>query len=246
MEFRELTADEIECRVAQISLNSDKQTAKGLSLLLYKDARVDQNILDETVTPMNWQRDHKELKGNIYCGISIWDDKKQVWVTKWDCGKESNTEAEKGEASDSFKRAGFNWGIGRELYTAPFIWISADKTEINKNIKGVFQCKDRFHVKHIAYKDKKITELIIVNQNEQVVYTLGNQSTKPMAEKPIVEEPKPQENRLAPVIEELKRVGYGTNAVCKTYKISSIDQMTDENIEDFLKKVKSLPTREAS
>lgn len=109
--FRNLEANEIDCRIAQIN-------EEWLSLLLYKDARVDQNILDETVKPMNWQRDHKELKGNIYCGISIYDETKKEWVTKWDCGKESFTEVEKGEASDSFKRAGFNWGIGRELYTA--------------------------------------------------------------------------------------------------------------------------------
>lgn len=100
--FRDLKADEIDVRVAQV-------TQKGVTLLLYKSARVDMDILDETVGPMNWQREHKELKGNIYCGISIWDDEKKQWIIKWDCGKESFTEAEKGESSDSFKRSGFNW-----------------------------------------------------------------------------------------------------------------------------------------
>ena len=112
--FRDLKADEIDVRIAQVK-------STGVSLLLYKDARVDQNILDETLTPFKWQREHKELKGNIYCGISIYDEERKQWVTKWDCGKESFSDSEKGEASDSFKRAGFNWGIGRELYTAPFI-----------------------------------------------------------------------------------------------------------------------------
>ena len=121
--FRDLKADEIECRISTVK-------DKGLSLLLYKDARVDQNILDETVGAENWERDHKELKGNIYCGISIWDGSKKMWVTKWDAGAESYTEKEKGEASDSFKRAGFNWGIGRELYTSPFIWIPSTKCTI--------------------------------------------------------------------------------------------------------------------
>lgn len=102
LNFRDLKAEEIDVRIAQVM-------EKGVSLLLYKDARVDQNILDETVGKMNWQREHKELKGNIYCGISIWDDEKKQWITKWDCGKESFTEAEKGESSDSFKRSGFNW-----------------------------------------------------------------------------------------------------------------------------------------
>ena len=126
MNFRTLKANEIECRVNQIN-------EKGLSLLLYKDARCDMNILDETVSPDNWQREHKEFKGNIYCGVSIWNEKNKLWVTKWDAGKESNTEAVKGEASDSFKRACVNWGIGRELYTAPFIYIPSDKCKISKN-----------------------------------------------------------------------------------------------------------------
>ena len=116
VQFRDLKSNEIDCRVSTFNENY-------LTILLYKDARVDQNILDETVGAENWQRDHKELKNNIYCGISIWDETKKQWITKWDCGKESFTEAEIGEASDSFKRAGFNWGIGRELYTAPYIFI---------------------------------------------------------------------------------------------------------------------------
>lgn len=240
MVFRDLYADEIECRVAQISLNSDKKSAKGLSLLLYKDARVDQNILDETVTPMGWQRDHKELKGNIYCGISIWDDKKQVWITKWDCGKESNTEAEKGEASDSFKRAGFNWGIGRELYTAPFIWINASDTDIKQTPNGKFQCNDNFHVKSITIKDKKIVDLEIAKKNGDVVFSM-NKQTKARKQEP-KEEPK-QENRLEPVFRELNRIGYSVASVVKTYKIERIDAMTDEMIADFLKKVKDVPTK---
>ena len=117
--FRDLRADEIECRVQQVK-------EKGLVLLLYKDARVDMNILDETVGSAYWQREHYECKGNLFCRVGIdVNGYKQApgassWVWKSDCGTESNTEAQKGEASDSFKRACFNWGIGRELYTAPF------------------------------------------------------------------------------------------------------------------------------
>ena len=115
--MRPLRADEIEVRIGQVY-------EKGVSMLLYKNARVDMAILDETYGEFGWQNDYKEIKGNMYCGIAVlnWltgDD----WVWKWDCGTESNTEKEKGEASDSFKRAGFRWGIGRELYTAPFIWL---------------------------------------------------------------------------------------------------------------------------
>lgn len=116
MNFRPLQAGDIEVRVGGVYKS-------GVTFLLYKNARVDMAILDETVGEFNWQRDHKEVKGNLYCGIGIYDEKKSEWIWKWDCGVESYTEKEKGEASDSFKRAGFNWGIGRELYTAPFIYL---------------------------------------------------------------------------------------------------------------------------
>ena len=118
LNFRTLKASEIDVRVGSVDKNN-----KWITLLLYKDARVDQDILDETVGKTQWERDHKELKGNIYAGVSIYDTEKMQWITKWDAGKESNTESEKGEASDSFKRACVNWGIGRELYTAPQIFI---------------------------------------------------------------------------------------------------------------------------
>ena len=167
MEFRLLKAEEIDCRVNTIN-------EKGLTLLLYKDARVDMNILDETVGSMNWQRDHKELKGNIYCGISIWDEDKQQWITKWDCGKESFSESEKGESSDSFKRAGFCIGIGRELYTSPFIWISNENyTTTEKN--GKLTTYDTFRVKQIRYNEnREIDGLVIVNvKTNKVVFEMG-------------------------------------------------------------------------
>lgn len=160
--FRDLKADEIEVRISSVKQN-------GLSLLLYKDARVDQNILDETVGNMNWDRDHKELKGNIYAGIGIWNEKQNRLVWKWDCGKESFSEAEKGEASDSFKRAGFNWGIGRELYTAPFIWVTKatikDSKRKDKYGNTIWTCSDKFIVEAIQITDKKITGLSIKNMS---------------------------------------------------------------------------------
>ena len=153
--FRDLRADEIECRVAQAKEN-------GVSVLLYKDARCDQNILDETVGPMFWQRHH--VRDNANCIVSIWDGERHMWVSKEDTGTESNTEKEKGLASDSFKRACFNWGIGRELYTAPFIWINAkDCTALKKNDKGKWQCFDTFLVERIEIKNKRIVHLEIKN-----------------------------------------------------------------------------------
>lgn len=163
MEFRPLKENEIEIRVGTIN-------DKGLTLLLFKNARVDMEILDEVVGPTNWEREHKEMKGNIYCGVSIYDKEKDDWTTKWDAGKESNTEAEKGEASDSFKRACVNWGIGRELYTAPLIWIPAEKCKIFKNQKGKLATYDKFYVEKITYKNKEIDGLSIKNNREERVF----------------------------------------------------------------------------
>lgn len=164
--FRVLNADEIECRVARC-------TEKGAQLLLYKDARCDMNILDETVGPNNWQRKHEEHRGNLFCAVGIKENGEWVW--KEDAGSESNTEAEKGHASDSFKRACVNWGIGRELYTSPFIWVSG----VSVQDRGKWVCRDTFTVKAITYDDKrKITGLTIVDKSGKVVYQMGNASAK--------------------------------------------------------------------
>lgn len=176
MNFRLLKADEIECRVATVKEN-------GVSLLLYKDARVDQNILDETVGAENWQRKHEIIGGNLFCSVGIYVESRNEWVWKQDVGTESYTEKEKGQASDAFKRACFNWGLGRELYTAPFIWVT--DADI-KGKDGRFTTYDRFEVKEIGYTDKKITKLSIVNaKSRKVVYTLGK---KAVEEKPVAEQ----------------------------------------------------------
>lgn len=156
-QFRTLTAGDIECRVSTVSDN-------GCSLLLYKDARCDMKILDETVGPENWQRSHELVNGNLFCNVSIWDESKKEWVTKQDVGTESYTEKEKGQASDAFKRACFNWGIGRELYTAPFIWIkSGDVTLSQKNGKSTTY--DKFSVEQIIVENGEIKALSIRNDS---------------------------------------------------------------------------------
>ena len=169
LKFRDLRADEIDCRIAQVKSN-------GLSLLLYKDARCDMNILDETVGPFNWQRTH--TRDNANCIVSIYDEDKKQWVSKEDTGTESNTEKEKGLASDSFKRACFNWGIGRELYTAPFIWIENTCCEI-KNVQGSQKCYDKFAVAEIKIENKKIVYLKIINTSKKgaVVFETGKKIT---------------------------------------------------------------------
>lgn len=170
MKFRTLKEDEIDVKIGTVN-------SKGVTFLLYKNARVDMAILDETVGAENWQRDHKEVKGNLYCGIGIYSDKLQGFVWKWDCGVESAFgDKEKGEASDSFKRAGFNWGIGRELYTSPFIFVECET--VKKDIGGYYiknaEDDKRFkslRVAKIEYNDKReITNLVIVDGQGCQVY----------------------------------------------------------------------------
>ena len=171
MNFRALKASEIDCRIQSIGQN--KTGAVGTTILLYKDARVDMNILDESVGAMNWQREHSVVNGNLYCTISIWDEVKEQWISKSDVGKESNTEKEKGQASDSFKRTGFNWGIGRELYSAPFVYIQLDKSEyIERN--GKLTSNAKFKVKDISYdENRNIVRLVVVDSKGKVRYTFG-------------------------------------------------------------------------
>ena len=172
LDFRDLRADEIDCRVATVS-------EKGITVLLYKDARCDMNILDETVGAFNWKKSYELIDGQLFCTVSIYDEDKKEWIGKQDVGVESNTEAEKGRASDAQKRSAFAWGIGRELYTAPFIWISAENCKIVKRNDGKFTCYDKFSVKEITIKDKKITGLSIVNAStRKIAYRMG-EATKP-------------------------------------------------------------------
>ncbi|MEG0374674.1 MAG: hypothetical protein RR505_08265 [Raoultibacter sp.] len=163
MGFRDLTADDIEVRVSTAK-------ATGVSLLLYKDARCDMRILDEAVGADQWQREHYDVKGRMFCRVGILCNGEWVW--KSDCGTESNTEAVKGESSDSFKRACFNWGIGRELYTAPFIWIGSDRCKIANNKQGKPACYDKFRVSKISIEDHMIKALE-VSSDRGVVYSWG-------------------------------------------------------------------------
>lgn len=150
--FRFLTADEIECRVAQCS-------DKGVQLLLYKTARTDAALLDE-VYPDAWQNDFKVIDGKMYGGIGI--KVNSEWLWRWDCGTESNMEAEKGEASDAFKRAGFKWGIGAELYSSPFVLVKPENCKIENR-----KCYDRFKVSGIDYDENgKINFLAIDNVSQ--------------------------------------------------------------------------------
>lgn len=224
--FRKLRADEIDVRVSQ----SDPQ--RGVSLLLYKDARADMTILDETVGAENWQRRHSRENAN--CIVSIWDDKKAQWIEKEDTGTESNTEKEKGLASDSFKRACTNWGIGRELYTSPFIWVNADKIEWQtKNGKQI--PKTRFMVADIGYDEAgRIDRLVIKTDKGETVFTLGRQAEG---------KPKPPAVQIKAttfdqILAEGKRTGKSVNK-------DKLKSFTEEKAQGLLNSLKSLPTKNA-
>ncbi len=178
IKFRALRADEIEVRVSQVM-------AKGASFLLYKDARCDMNMLDETVGPFGWQRKHELINGKEFCTLSIKDPNTGEWISKQDCGTESNTEKEKGETSDALKRAAFNWGIGRELYTKIFIYIPGI-TEPDPKSTGRYKLKnpyEKYTVSEVTIdKDRqKITELKIVDSKYKEVFywSEGLKQTRP-------------------------------------------------------------------
>lgn len=239
MKFRRLNAEEIDARVASIS-------EKGCSLLLYKDARVDQNILDETVGAENWQRSHELIGNNLYCTVSIWDEAKQAWIAKQDVGTESYTEKEKGQASDSFKRACFNWGIGRELYTAPFIWIPAGDVKIeDKN--GKKSTYDSFGVKTIGYdSDGNINKLEIVNKKQhKVVYRLGISDSTPRTDEEVANDSAEEvisKKEVAVLKAMCKRKGVAAN----TFNGKKLEALNAAEYTEAMRKLGEMPDKEST
>lgn len=217
--FRTLRADEIDCRIATV-----KQS--GITLLLYKDARCDMNILDETVGPLNWQRSHSRENAN--CTVSIWDDERKQWVSKEDTGTESFTEKEKGLASDSFKRACFNWGIGRELYTAPFIFVKSGDCKVESKRSGSgYTCNDRFYVSDIGYDDNRVINRLRIRhqKSNKVVFDLGKKESEETEEpSPIDELKKKCESRNIDLNEWAKQWGKNKN----------VNNLTDSEIDSML------------
>lgn len=216
--FRTLRADEIDCRIATV-----KQS--GITLLLYKDARCDMNILDETVGPLNWQRSHSRENAN--CTVSIWDDERKQWVSKEDTGTESFTEKEKGLASDSFKRACFNWGIGRELYTAPFIFVKSGDCKVESKRSGSgYTCNDHFYVSDIGYDDNRVINRLQIRhqKSNKVVFDLGKKESEETEEpSPIDELKKKCESHNIDLNEWAKQ--WGKNKTVNNLTDSEIDRM---------------------
>jgi hypothetical protein len=242
--FPLLTADDIELRVGTVG-------EKGVTLLLYKNARVDQNILDKTVGPMNWGRDHKELKGVMYCGVSIWDVEKCQWVTKWDAGIESNEQSQKGEASDSFKRACVNWGIGRELYTAPWIFLPVKTVEAGKksNGKPTYELANRYelnnhHVKAIGYNESGSINYLVLADQTKNVWTMDNRDDKASPKEP-PKEPTSNDKISPERVKWLRTTADGEeryqtrcNTILQDYGIEKIEDITNGMFERIVAKVK--------
>lgn len=232
MKFRSLTANEIDCRVATVNKN-------GCSLLLYKDARCDMNILDETVGPLNWQRSH--TRDNANCTVSIWDETKEQWISKEDTGTESYTEKEKGLASDSFKRACFNWGIGRELYTAPFIWVTEVRTEPSGQKHTT---KDKFAVKDIVVKDGIITSLSVTNTSlNKVVFSYKDGRAVQKGTAP--DGNKVTTGMIDVLKAEMDRKGIGFDKVAEMYHVNTYGELTAKQVEVLMKKLAKTPAKGA-
>lgn len=193
-EIRLLAKEDIDVRVAQTTIYEGNVK---VSLLLYKDARVDMKILDELFTPMGWKRSHKLIGDRLYCQVEVWDSEKKEWILKEDVGVESNTEAEKGQASDSFKRACVNWGIGRELYTAPKINITLNDREYSRDQNGKIRVWASFSVKSIDYdkKTRTITALEIQDRDGVVRFAMGSPAP---VKKPARTASKPKPEQTAP------------------------------------------------
>lgn len=226
--FRTLRADEIEIRVGSVSPN-------GATLLLYKDARCDMNLLDEVVGPMNWKREHS--RDNANCTVSIYNDETGQWVSKEDTGKQSFTEAEKGLASDSFKRACVNWGIGRELYSAPFTFVSAP-TQKKTDGKG-YELSDKWmfsgsYVQDISYDDcRNITALTICDKNDQVIYQFPKRG--------VTRSSKANKKALVERVKELSELkGVSVDEITQRGQVSKIDDMPESQLEACINWLKGM------
>ena len=223
LNFRLLEPEDIEVRISQINDHY-------VNLLLYKNARVDMAILDETVGAMSWKREH--TRDNANCIVSIYDAERGEWVSKEDTGTESYTEAAKGLASDSFKRACVNWGIGRELYTTPDLSFRLGDTGAKVDKTNKLRCYDKFVVTEIEYDDmRRVTRVVVLD------VTTGKQiERKPFT---IPKTPKSAPNEQTKVdlsalrnkvYEQCKTDGINHEWLAAYCKQSSIDNITENQL----------------
>lgn len=231
-----LKADQIEVRIAKLFDNF-------ATALLYKTARTDMDILDSVYGAENWECDYKEIKGNLYCGIGVYiaksnGDVNLVW--KWDCGVESRTDSDnnqkKGEASDAFKRAGFKWGIGRELYSAPTIFLKVNTKKTNGKIE--LEKSQDFYVEQIDYdNDRKISKLIIKSTLGETVFSWsksGVNAYEKSKEQPKKEDPLDKLNR-DDLFVEVAALEIDVDGLAKFFKVGSVDELTDEQLREGIR-----------
>ena len=237
---RLLKAEEIECRVGQQTKDKSKYT-----VLLYKTSRTDFDILDEVFGSENWKSTHYEVKGKDFCMIEVRiprEDGFYDWVGKSDCGSESNIEAEKGEASDAFKRAGFQWGIGRELYSAPKIWLEKDIYQYSLKVEA------------IGYDENdKICDLVISGKREgqrerETVYSMHYGKTQTQSKKETKIEPKAEPQpigvdhdtleKIRDIVQKLEFEGKKTDEILAYYHVKTIGEIPLPLWEKMLSKVR--------
>lgn len=225
LHFRDLEADEIEVRVGSTT-RDDNGKVIAFGLLLYKTARVDANILDETLGVYGWQKKFYQVKNTMVCSIGLYNEQRQEWIWKDDGGDDDfTTEQVKAELSDSFKRAGFCIGIGRKLYSASKIYMRVEKTKDNTE-------KSFYQVKEIEYDDTSITKLVIINKKTKetvISYGCGKQATK-TSETNYKQALKDNVSKLPTE----KYVGF-TNWLSENYNVRSIDNLSEQQAEKVLK-----------
>lgn len=168
LNFRYLKPNELQIKC------TDTKYKGSATLLIFKDARVDMKVLDETCGRFGWQKDYKEIDGKVYCGVGILNTETNQYIWKWDTGTEGNFEAEKSEASDAFKRACFAWGLGRSLYNTPRVRIKCPDTYYQGD-----RLTMSFTVKSIAWDEQtdECVDLVIVDRNGHIVYDLQRGGT---------------------------------------------------------------------
>lgn len=236
-DIRLLKPDDIEVRIQSANKG-------GARLLLYKNARVDMSILDETFGVMNWQRTH--TRDNTNCIVSVWDEEKKQWISKEDTGTDSNMEAQKGRASDSFKRACFNWGIGRELYTAPDIFIFKDNLDtFQKGLNDRYYCFDRFTVTDITYDGRTIATVTIRNENTGKVQTFGNKPPTHPTHKTVeptqpTHETKVTKANIDAVKKAIEKKGVSISLVLGMAGVETLEGITPDEYNKVVKTVREL------
>lgn len=209
LNFKPLTAEQIEVRP------TDTKTQGKCTLLLYIDSRMAARILNETVGVMNWQIEYKDVAGQIYGRLSIWDDERQMWVYREDTGSEGNIEAEKSLSSDILKRNLARWGCDY-LYYTPKIKIDCPPSFYFNNKMCM-----TFQVKEIEFNGKDCVKLVIVDRFGNVVFnwTNGKQDT--------VEQPSNFQEAKLVVTDRISPQLYGI--VCNASSLEFLKQIWDQN-----------------